>query len=78
MLEFYRHKIRRTWRWRVRHSNGNNLANGGQGYSRRIDAEQGLVGALKIILRSGTPGVETAVIDWLYERGIELMPKSDQ
>lgn len=30
------------WRWRVLADNGNVLADGGQGYSRRIDALHGL------------------------------------
>lgn len=32
-------------RWRVRHPNGRILANGGQGYSRRIDLMRGMEAA---------------------------------
>ena len=30
------------WRWRIKHQNGNILADSGQGYSRRVDAINGL------------------------------------
>lgn len=33
--------LRRDWRWKLTHSNGNDIANGGQGYSRKDDCLHG-------------------------------------
>ncbi|WEL18025.1 DUF1508 family protein [Halorhabdus sp. SVX81] len=32
------------WRWRLRHSNGNLIANGGEGYTRKHNAQKGIAG----------------------------------
>lgn len=40
-LIFYRDK-QRKWRWRVLSPNGKNVANCGDGYTRRIDARTAL------------------------------------
>lgn len=38
-LEFYRDR-RKDYRWRLRAANGRLLANGGEGYRRRIDCQR--------------------------------------
>lgn len=40
--ELYRERVLRRHRWRLRHVNGNILADSGQSYSRRSDALAGL------------------------------------
>lgn len=46
--------VRRKWRWRYVHANGHILADSGQGYSRRIDALNGVKAVTG--LRDGNPG----------------------
>lgn len=43
--ELYQERILRRHRWRLRHVNGNILADSGQSYSRRADAVAGLTRA---------------------------------
>lgn len=46
-VELYRDDSEnRAWRWRYRASNGRVLANGGQGYSRRVDCLAGCASVL--------------------------------
>ncbi len=40
-FELYRDKAD-DWRWRLRHSNGNVIADGGEGYASKAKAKQGI------------------------------------
>lgn len=35
------YKSHGQYRWRIKHRNGNNVANGGEGYKRKHDCERG-------------------------------------
>jgi len=40
-FELYEDKVG-EWRWRLRHRNGNIMADSGEGYSRKTDAENAI------------------------------------
>jgi uncharacterized protein YegP (UPF0339 family) len=41
-MKLHLYKTTTGWRWNVKSKNGNVIANGGQGYSRKIDAKRAL------------------------------------
>ena len=53
-FEIYRDS-RREWRWRYVAENGNNMANGGEGYKNKSDCENGID---KMKASQGVPVVE--------------------
>ncbi|WP_205596747.1 HVO_2922 family protein [Halostella salina] len=55
-FELYRDRAG-DWRWRLRHDNGNVIADGGQGYSSRRNAEQGLRS-----VQANAPGGEVELV----------------
>lgn len=56
--ELYRERVLRRHRWRLRHVNGNILADSGQSYSRRADALAGLARVTGTrVVQSRTSGV---------------------
>ena len=52
-VQLYRSRLRRH-RWRYVHANGHILADSGQGYSRRIDALNGVKAVCRLV--DGQPG----------------------
>lgn len=49
--EFYQDKAGQ-WRWRVKHSNGRILADSGEGYSRKSDAQKGFARLTAAIIKA--------------------------
>nr|WP_233357312.1 DUF1508 domain-containing protein [Halococcoides cellulosivorans] len=57
------------WRWRLRHRNGNVIADGGQGYTRQHNAQKGIQS-----VRSNALGASTLLIDTVDELPDETDP----
>jgi uncharacterized protein YegP (UPF0339 family) len=63
-IKLHIYKSHGQWRWKIIHRNGNNIANGGEGYKRKTDCKRGL---LRLVMALSKDQFDIAE-DW-YTKG---------